>query len=295
MFDSDLHGGPRHALTIDVEDWFQVSALAPHVPRSQWETIDCRVETNVMRLLELLARQRAHATFFTLGWIGQRHPAVVRAIVAGGHELASHGYGHQRVSDLTFTEFRDDITRAKHLLEDIGGVAVTGYRAPSFSIGRSNLWAFDALHDAGYRYSSSVYPVQHDHYGMPDAPRVPYVTESGVIEIPPSTVKQLGRVWAASGGGWFRFWPYAVSRALIRGAARELVQPAVFYLHPWEIDPGQPRVRGVGLKTRVRHYLNLDRTYARLERLLSDFCWDRMDRTFDLAAIGQLAPWKLAA
>jgi polysaccharide deacetylase family protein (PEP-CTERM system associated) len=295
MFDPGPGGAPRHALTIDVEDWFQVSALAPHVPRAQWEQVECRIESNIARLLELLARRRARATFFTLGWIAQRYPGVVRAIVAGGHELASHGYGHQRVSELGFTEFRDDVTRAKRLLEDIGGVAVAGYRAPSFSIGRGNLWAFDVLRDAGYRYSSSVYPVQHDHYGMPDAPRVPFVTPSGVVEIPPSTVRRFGRSWAASGGGWFRFWPYPVSRALIRGAARELAQPAMFYLHPWEIDPAQPRVSGLGLKTRVRHYLNLHRTYARLERLLGDFRWDRMDRAFDLAAIAQRAPWTAAA
>lgn len=285
MFDPAQPNTMRNALTIDVEDWFQVSALAPHIPRASWERAECHVESNVDRLLAALERHRAKATFFTLGWIAERYPAMVRRVEAAGHELASHGYGHLRVSDQSRAEFFDDITRAKAILEDIGGVAVTGYRAPSFSIGHANLWAFDVLREAGYRYSSSVYPVRHDHYGMPDAPRTPFVTASGVIEIPLSTVRFAGRNWPAGGGGWFRLLPYAVSGALIRNVNRNLSQPAIFYMHPWEIDPGQPRVSGVSLKTRVRHYINLDRTEGRLERLLADFRWDRVDHAFDLDAI----------
>lgn len=274
-----------NALTIDVEDWFQVSALAPHIERAHWEQAHCRVEANVERLLAALERHRAHATFFTLGWIAQRYPALVRSIVAAGHELASHGYGHLRATEQTRAEFAQDVHRAKALLEDIGGVAVMGYRAPSFSIGPSNLWAFDVLHEVGYRYSSSVYPVRHDHYGMPEAPRTPFVTACGLIEVPLSTVRLAGRNWPAGGGGWFRLLPYRVSRALIRNVNRRLGQPAIFYLHPWEIDPQQPRVPGVSLKTRVRHYINLNRTQARLHRLLADFRWDRLDQAFDLDAI----------
>lgn len=280
----------RNALTIDVEDWFQVSALAPHIPRADWDKSSCRVESNIERLLLALERNHAHATFFTLGWIAERYPTLVRNIVKAGHELASHGYGHLRASEQTQAEFLDDVTRAKALLEDIGGVKVTGYRAPSFSIGHGNLWAFDVLRQAGYDYSSSVYPVRHDHYGMPDAPRTPFVTESGLIEIPLSTVRFGGRNWPAGGGGWFRLFPYQVSRALIRNVNRQLSRPAIFYMHPWEIDPTQPRVPGVSLKTRVRHYINLARTEARLEQLLKDFAWDRMDHAFDMRAIGARTP-----
>jgi polysaccharide deacetylase family protein (PEP-CTERM system associated) len=294
MFDPAPRTVARNALTIDVEDWFQVSALAPHVPRDSWERAECHVEANIERILAALERHRARATFFTLGWIAERYPAMVRAIVSAGHELASHGYGHLRASDQPRAEFTDDVVRAKAILEDIGGVAVAGYRAPSFSIGRHNLWAFDVLHETGHRYSSSVYPVRHDHYGMPDAPRTPFVTTSGVIEIPLSTVRFAGRNWPAGGGGWFRLLPYAMSRTLIRNVNANLAQPAIFYMHPWEIDAGQPRVPGVSLKTRVRHYINLDRTEARLERLLADFRWDRVDRAFDLGAIAANATAKVA-
>ena len=210
-----------NALSIDVEDWFQVSAFAPHIDRADWDRLPCRVERNVDRLLELLAGSRARATFFTLGWIAERYPQLVRRIHAAGHEVASHGYGHLRASEQSREQFRNDIRSARALLEDQAGAPVRGYRAPSFSIGRDNLWAFDELAEAGYRYSSSVYPVAHDHYGMPEAPR-----------------------------------------------------------HPWEIDPGQPRMNGVGFKTRFRHYLNLERTERRLGRLLEDFRWGRVDQVF---------------
>jgi polysaccharide deacetylase family protein (PEP-CTERM system associated) len=274
-----------NALTIDVEDYFQVWALSPHIERSQWDSMPCRIERNVDRLLEMLAQHGSKATFFTLGWIAERYPALIRRIVAGGHELASHGYGHYRANEQSRDEFMHDVVHAKHILEDLGGTAVNGYRAPSFSIGTGNLWAFDCLVEAGYRYSSSIYPVQHDHYGMPDAPRFPYRIRSELVEIPVTTARVAGRNLPAGGGGYFRLAPYPVSRWAIRRVNEVDQRPAIFYFHPWEIDPDQPRIPGVGFKARFRHYLNLDQTEARLTRLLSDFRWDRVDRVFDLAAV----------
>ncbi|HOX90188.1 MAG TPA: DUF3473 domain-containing protein [Burkholderiaceae bacterium] len=274
-----------NALSIDVEDWFQVSAFAPHIDRADWDRLPCRVERNVDRLLELLAGSEARATFFTLGWIAERYPQLVRRIHAAGHEVASHGYGHLRASEQTREQFRNDIRSARALLEDQAGAPVRGYRAPSFSIGRDNLWAFDELAEAGYRYSSSVYPVAHDHYGMPEAPRFPWQVREGLTEIPVTTARMAGRNWPAGGGGYFRLAPYAVSRWAIARVNREDRRPAIFYMHPWEIDPGQPRMNGVGFKTRFRHYLNLERTERRLGRLLDDFRWGRVDQVFagDLA------------
>ena len=278
-----------NALTIDVEDYFQVSAMAPYIRRSQWDTMECRVEANVDRILALLAQHQTRATFFTLGWVAQRYPALVRRIVDQGHELASHGYGHERASDLTREAFTSDIVRAKALLEDIAGKPVQGYRAPSFSIGSSNLWAFDCLRDAGYRYSSSIYPIQHDHYGMPDAPRFAYEAVPGLIEIPVTTLRLRGRNLPSSGGGYFRLLPYAVSRWMIRRVNTTDRKSAIFYFHPWEIDPGQPRVAGIDLKTRFRHYVNIGRMERRLGGLLGDFRWGRMDEIFLGAAAPQPA------
>jgi len=275
---------PMNALTCDVEDYFQVSAMAPHIERGTWDQQPCRVERNVERLLELFSARGAKATFFTLGWVAERYPQLVRDIVAAGHELASHGYGHLRASEQSQEQFREDIGSAKKLLEDIGGRPVIGYRAPSFSIGYSNPWAFDVLLDAGYRYSSSVYPVQHDHYGMPDAPRFPYQSRPGLVEIPITTTRLFGRNLPAGGGGYFRLAPYALSRWALRRVNRVDERPAIFYFHPWEIDPGQPRVPGTSLKTRFRHYVNLDKTEARLDRLLSDFQWGRVDEVFEVTA-----------
>lgn len=273
-----------NALTVDVEDYFQVSAMAPHIARDTWDSQPCRVERNVQRLLTLFAQHRAHATFFTLGWIAERYPQLVREIVAGGHELASHGYGHLRASDQSRGEFTQDVRRAKALLEDIGGRPVRGYRAPSFSIGHTNPWAFDVLLEAGYAYSSSVYPVQHDHYGTPDAPRFPYAARPGLVEIPITTTRVMGRNLPAGGGGYFRLAPYKLSRWALRRVNSIDQRPAIFYMHPWEIDPGQPRVAGADMKTRFRHYVNLSRTEARLGQLLRDFKWGRVDEVFDLRA-----------
>ncbi|NUZ05139.1 XrtA system polysaccharide deacetylase [Piscinibacter koreensis] len=269
-----------NALTIDVEDYFQVSAFAPHIARSEWDARECRVERNVARILAMLERHDTRATFFTLGWIAERYPQLVRDIVAAGHELASHGYGHQRASELSAAEFRADIARAKAILEDVSGQAVLGYRAPSFSIGTGNLWALDCIAEAGYRYSSSIYPIRHDHYGMPDAPRFAHRTNGDLIEVPITTLRVLNRNLPSSGGGYFRLLPYALSRWMLQRVNEQDGEAAVFYFHPWEIDVGQPRIPGIGAKTRFRHYLNIGRMEARLERLLGDFRWDRMDRIF---------------
>ncbi|MBL8379257.1 MAG: DUF3473 domain-containing protein [Burkholderiales bacterium] len=268
-----------NALSIDVEDYFQVSALAPYVPREDWDTRECRVERNVERILALLERHDSKATFFTLGWIAERYPALVRAIVASGHELGSHGYGHQRVTELSQDEFLADIKRAKGILEDVSGHAVRGYRAPSFSIGAENLWAFERLEQAGYAYSSSIYPIAHDHYGMPEAPRFAHRVRS-LVEVPATTLRMFNRNLPASGGGYFRLLPYALSRWMIQRVNRIEKQATMFYFHPWEIDPLQPRVAGIDRKTRFRHYVCLDRMEGKLERLLDDFRWDRMDRVF---------------
>lgn len=273
-----------NALTVDVEDYFQVSAFAGQVAREQWDSMPCRVERNVDRLLALFDEHGAKATFFTLGWIAERYPRVVRDIVAQGHELASHGQAHRRASDQSPADFEQDIVHAKEVLEDLSGTAVRGYRAPSFSIGKGNLWAFDAIEAAGYRYSSSVYPVQHDHYGMPDAPRFAHRVRRTLLEIPITTAKMFGRNVPAGGGGYFRLLPYGLSRWAIGKVNAEDQRPAIFYCHPWEFDPQQPRIAGISLKTRFRHYLNLERTESRLGRLLRDFRWDRVDRVFDLEA-----------
>ena len=269
-----------NALTIDVEDYFQVSAMAPYIARSEWDSRECRVERNVDRILEMLARHRTHATFFTLGWVAERYPDLVRRIVAGGHELASHGHGHERASDLSRPAFMADIVRAKKTLEDIGGVSVLGYRAPSFSINSANLWALDCLAETGHRYSSSIYPIRHDHYGMPDAPRFKHRLSSGLIEIPITTLRLRQRNLPSSGGGYFRLLPYSLSRWMIGKVNADDRESAIFYFHPWEIDTEQPRVAGINLKTRFRHYVNIPRMADRLESLLDDFSWGRMDEIF---------------
>ncbi|MCL4743892.1 MAG: DUF3473 domain-containing protein [Burkholderiaceae bacterium] len=269
-----------NAFSIDVEDWFQVSAFAPHIERSRWDALPCRVERNVDLLLGLLQESGCAATFFTLGWIAERYPAMVRRIVAAGHELASHGYAHLRASEQEREEFRADLVRAKAILEGISGAPVLGYRAPSFSIGPRNAWAHDLIAETGHVYSSSVYPVAHDHYGTPDAPRFAHRLDTGLVEIPPSTVRWGGRNWPIGGGGYFRLLPYRVSAWGIRRVNAVDARPAMVYFHPWEFDPGQPRVRDAGAKARFRHYLNLGRTEARIRRLLREFSWDRVDRAF---------------
>lgn len=273
----------ENAMTIDVEDYFQVSAFAPHIERSSWDSLPCRVERNVDRILGLLDVKRAQATFFTLGWIAERYPGLVRRISGAGHEVASHGYGHLRASDQTREQFRDDVTRSKAILEDLTGKPVRGYRAPSFSIGPDNLWALDVLAECGYQYSSSIYPIKHDHYGMPDAPRFAFRPRpNGVLEFPVTTMSLLRRNFPAGGGGYFRLAPYALSRWVMRRVNRADGEPCIFYFHPWEIDPEQPRPKGLTLKTRFRHYVNLSRMESRIASLLNDFAWNRLDRVYKI-------------
>lgn len=274
---------PANALSFDVEEYFQVSALEPHIPRARWERLPSRIEASMERLLERLDSAGAHATFFTLGWVAERHPALIRRLVAEGHELASHGYAHIRVNRQDRRAFAEDIRRTKALLEDIGGVEVRGYRAASYSLDDSTPWAHAELYAAGHGYSSSLHPIRHDHYGCPEGPRFihrPLPDAPDFVEIPVSTLEWFGQRLPCGGGGFFRLYPYAVSRWAIARLNEVEGVPAVFYLHPWELDPGQPRQAGLSFKTRLRHELNLGRTEARLRRLLDDFCWDRMDRVF---------------
>ena len=267
-----------NAMTVDVEDYFQVSAFESHIPRSDWSNWPQRVERNMHRLLEMFDDADVSATFFTLSWIAERYPNIIRELVAQGHELASHGCEHIRVRDQSEMQFLEDAAMSKKTLEDIAAVEVTGYRAASFSIGAETPWAHAALERAGYRYTSSVYPVRHDHYGSPNAIPTPHRPSGlGIIEFPPSTHPFLGRNLPCAGGGYFRLLPYGVSRWGLSRAQRIRQAPVVFYMHPWEIDLEQPRVPGVSVKTRFRHYVGLARTEARLARLLGDFRWGRMD------------------
>lgn len=264
-----------NALTVDVEDYFHVSAFAADVKRHHWEALESRVCANTDRLLDIFSEAGVTGTFFVLGWVAERFPALVRRIQAGGHEIASHSYAHELVYDLTPEQFRDDLRRAARVLEDAAGVAVRGYRAPSYSITEPSLWAFDVLVSEGYTFDSSVYPIRHDRYGIPDFERLPHRLErhgGELWELPGSTVRRLGMNLPIGGGGYFRQFPYEWTRAGIRALNDGEQQPAVFYLHPWEIDPDQPRMHGSAL-SRFRHYRNLDKTEARLRRLLADFAF----------------------
>jgi polysaccharide deacetylase family protein (PEP-CTERM system associated) len=270
----------RNALTVDVEDYFQVQAFAGVVKPADWDQFPRRVEGNTDRLLDMFAAADTRATFFTLGWVAERHGGLIRRIVAGGHELASHGHWHQRVDGQTPEAFAADVGRAKALLEDAGGVGVAGYRAPTFSVGPRTPWAFDILASTGHRYSSSTYPVRHDLYGEPDAPRAPFRRPGGLWELPMTTLRAAGRNLPCSGGGYFRLLPYPLYRTALRRANAAQRAPAVFYTHPWELDPDQPRIATPSRLSRFRHYNNLHRTAARMERLLRDFAWTRMDVAF---------------
>lgn len=272
-------GSIVNGLSVDVEDWFQVGAFETVIPRSDWDGLALRVEDNVARILDLFAAAEVKATFFTLGWVAQRQPATIRRIVDAGHELASHGWDHARVFTLDRARFADDIARARGVLEDAGGTAITGYRAPSFSIDARTPWAYDVLAEHGYTYSSSVAPVVHDHYGWRNAPRFAFcpLAASPLVELPVTTAMLGGRRLAAGGGGFFRVLPYAFTRWAIRQVNGEERRPAMFYFHPWEIDPDQPRVPHAPLRSRLRHYTNLARMAGKLGELLREFSWDRMD------------------
>ena len=270
---------PVHAMTCDVEDYFQVSAFEGLVPRSKWSEVQCRIPRNVDKALQLFSDNDAKATFFTLGWVAQNHPDVVRRIAAEGHEVASHGMEHRRVWSQEPREFLEDVSSAKKFLEDVSGTSVTGYRAASWSIDRRTPWAHELLAEAGYRYSSSVYPIKHDHFGVPDALRSPHEV-GGLLEVPASTARFFGRNFPAAGGGYFRLYPLALTRRLIQRHQDAEEYPYIFYFHPWELDPDQPRMSGASRKAKFRHYLNLDRFEARLSGLLKTFRWQRMDKSF---------------
>jgi polysaccharide deacetylase family protein (PEP-CTERM system associated) len=257
-------------MTVDVEDYFQVSAFDGVVPRNDWDRLESRVVANTTRVLDLFDQAGIKATFFVLGWVAQRYPALVRAIAGQRHEIASHGFNHQLIYTQTPDEFRDDVRRSKGTLEDITGCRIAGYRAPSFSIIKSSMWALDVLAEEGYLYDTSIFPVRHDRYGVPDAPRHSYQVPGGLLELPPSTVRISGTNLPIAGGGYFRLMPYTWTRWGIHRLNTRERRPAVFYLHPWEVDPEQPRFN-VGRATRVRHYYNLHRTADRLMQLMRDF------------------------
>jgi polysaccharide deacetylase family protein (PEP-CTERM system associated) len=272
-----------NALSVDVEDYFQVQAFEGCVERGAWDSYPSRVERNTDALLQIWDEAGVKATFFTLGWVAERHPALVRRIVDAGHELASHGLCHARVDRETADSFREDIRRSKAILEDAGGAAVRGYRAATFSMGeQSTPWAWRVLEEEGFAYSSSIYPVKRDFYSNADAPREPYkpVGADRLVEIPISTVRIGKRNLPAGGGGYFRLLPYGLTRAAISRVNTADKAPAVFYIHPWEVDPDQPRPEGASAKSRFRHYLNLHKTGDRLRRLSRDFAWGRMDEVF---------------
>jgi len=266
---------PTNAMTVDVEDWFQVAAFADRIDPASWDRFVPRVERNTDRLIEMFAGASVRATFFTLGWIAERHPALIRRIAAAGHEVACHGYSHQLVYNQSQITFREETLRAKGLLEDLLGEPMRGYRAASYSIIRESLWALDILVEAGFEYDSSIFPVRHDRYGIPGGERWPHrLTAPGggeLVEFPLTTVRWLGMSLPIAGGGYFRLYPYALTRAGLATITRESL-PVIFYLHPWEIDPGQPRINA-SLRSRFRHYTNLGRCEARLARLLTHFSW----------------------
>lgn len=273
-----LAGGPGasipNALTVDVEDYFHVAALAPSIPRETWASREPRVVANTQRLLAILGQFGVRGTFFILGWVAERHPQLVRDIAACGHEIACHGFSHRLVYEQSPEEFYEETRRAKNLLEDISGSAVHGYRAASYSIVRKSLWALDILADLGFVYDSSIFPVRHDRYGIPDAERVPHrmSTPKGksIVEWPLATARILGMRLPVAGGGYFRLLPYRLSRWGLASINRREMRPFIFYLHPWEIDPAQPRVSATWL-SRFRHYTNLEKCEERLRRLLSEF------------------------
>jgi polysaccharide deacetylase family protein (PEP-CTERM system associated) len=287
MRDAD---GIVNALTVDVEDYFHVTAFTNDVDRARWGSLESRVERNTARLLELFARHNVRATFFVLGWVAERYPHIVRDLQAAGHEIACHGLTHQLIYKQTPALFREETIRAKSVLEDQAGTAVIGYRAATYSIVRQSMWALDILEELGFLYDSSIFPVRHDLYGVPEAPRGRYRVASGqLLEVPLTTVTVAGQRLPCAGGGYFRLLPYTWFRWALRRVNALDAMPAVFYMHPWEIDPDQPRIASASWKSRFRHYVNLDATERRLARLLEDFRWDRMDKVFGLARTARAA------
>lgn len=273
-------GGVVNAMSVDVEDYFHVNAFDGVVPRGRWESLESRVCRNTDRLLALFEARGVSATFFVLGWVAERFPSLVSSIARQGHEIASHGYAHRLIYEQTPQVFRDDVRRAKDLLETAAGAKVDGFRAPSYSVTARTLWALDVLIEEGYRYDASIFPIRHDRYGIPASPRHPYVlTRAGgsLVEAPASTVRYGGLNLPVAGGGYFRILPYAWTRWGIRRINTHEGRPAIFYLHPWEIDPSQPRIRA-GFVSRFRHYRNLEKTEPRLRRLLREFRFSTVGR-----------------
>ena len=272
----------KNAMTVDVEDYFQVGAFENDIKRADWESFECRVERNMDVILKMFDDHSVKATFFTLGWIAKRYPDIVRQIVDNGHEIASHGMNHERVNDLNRSEFLQDAQSSRKLLEDMGGCQVRGYRAPSFSIGEKNQWALEVLSEAGYEYSSSIYPIRHDHYGMPSAPRFAFtpIKEQDFLEMPVTTVEVMGSKIPCGGGGYFRLLPYFISKSAMKRVNEKDVQPCIFYFHPWEIDPEQPRQKQASLKSKFRHYTNLGGMEEKIKKVLKEFNWGRMDEVF---------------
>lgn len=274
--------GRLNAMTVDVEDYFQVSAFENVIAQRDWDTLSLRVEDNTNRLLDLFAQHKVKSTFFTLGWVAQRCPGLIKRIVAEGHELASHGLMHKRATTMSRQALYDDIKTSKDILEDISGQPVFGYRAPSFSFNESNTWAYEILKELGFIYSSSTYPIEHDLYGVPHWPRFKFMREEGIIEVPIPTVRKDGVNTGIGGGGYFRLYPYWLSKRRIEKYFREESAPYSFYFHPWEIDGEQPRITSASLKSRFRHYVNLSRMEGKLVRLLEDYRWGTMIDAYNI-------------
>jgi len=267
-------------MTVDVEDYFHVSAFEKVIQKKDWDNLELRVERNTFRLLEVFAEHNVKSTFFTLGWVAEKCPNLIKAIVEQGHELASHGYSHKRAVIMTPEEFKDDVRRSKEALEDISGSSIIGYRAPSFSVNDSNVWVYEILKELGFQYSSSTYPINHDLYGVPKWPRFKYQREEGIIEIPIPTIRKNGTNMGIGGGGYFRLYPYWMSKSRINKYHNQENKPYSFYFHPWEIDPEQPKVAGASLKSKVRHYINLSRMESKIVNLLKDYKWDTMANVY---------------
>ncbi len=275
----------KQVMTVDVEDYFHVSAFEKNIARADWSKLELRVERNTYRLLELFEQHQVKSTFFTLGWVAERCPNLIKAIVSQGHELASHGYSHQRATMMNTEQFRQDVSKSKQILEDAAGQTIIGYRAPSFSIDDTNTWVYDILIELGFEYSSSTYPITHDLYGVPDWPRFMYqrpemVAGKGIIEIPVPTSRKNEQNTGIGGGGYFRLYPYWLSKKRIDGYLKAEQQPYSFYFHPWEIDPQQPKVKAAPIKSKLRHYLNLSRMEGKVVRLLEDYQWDTMKSVY---------------
>jgi len=278
---TDKISNMQNAMTVDVEDFFQVSALEPYIPRNSWQNYTSRVEAKTDRILELFEQYDAKATFFTLGWVAAHYPDLIKRIVRQGHDLASHGWDHKRVTELNRKEFSEDVKKSKRILEDVSGTEINGYRAPSYSFTKENDWAHDVLLEQGYLYSSSVAPIQHDLYGIPNAPRFSFeCANNNILELPITTTRLAGKNIPCGGGGWFRLYPYPISTWAINRVNTKDKNAAIFYFHPWEIDPQQPRIKGISVKTRFRHYQNLEKMEHKIVRLLKDFSWSSIPDVF---------------